>query len=101
MKVVGLSALLTGCLYPAENIPGTHFCYRLGQPQGHSVAWRIMSMKKSNDTILNRNRDLPACSMVPQPTAPVQTGPCTVYLCVSCRRQLCRDLIFLGWKLCY
>jgi len=29
-----------------------------------------MSMKNSSDTIGNRNRDLPACSAVPQPTAP-------------------------------
>jgi len=28
-----------------------------------------MSVKKSNDTIGNRTRDLPACSVVPQPTA--------------------------------
>jgi hypothetical protein len=28
-----------------------------------------MSMKKSNDTIGNRTRDLPACSAVPQPNA--------------------------------
>jgi hypothetical protein len=27
-----------------------------------------MSIEKSNDLILNRNRDLPACSIVPQPT---------------------------------
>jgi len=26
-------------------------------------------MKNSNDTIENRNRDFPACSAVPQPTA--------------------------------
>ena len=26
MKVVRLSALRTGCLHPARNIPGTHFC---------------------------------------------------------------------------
>jgi hypothetical protein len=26
MKVVRLSALCTGRLYPAGNIPGTHFC---------------------------------------------------------------------------
>ena len=31
---------------------------------------RNMSMKNSNDIIGNRNRDLPACSAVPQPTAP-------------------------------
>ena len=29
-----------------------------------------MSMKNSSDTIGNRTRDLPACSSVPQPTAP-------------------------------
>ena len=29
-----------------------------------------MPMKNSNDTIENRTRDLPACSAVPQPTAP-------------------------------
>ena len=51
-----------------ENIPGTHFCYRLSQPQGHSAAGR-MSMKNSIDTIGNRTRDLPTCSAVPQPTA--------------------------------
>jgi len=54
---------------PPGNIPGTHFCQRLGRPQGHSEAGRIMSMKNSNDTTGNRNRDLPACSAVPQPTA--------------------------------
>jgi hypothetical protein len=32
-----------------------------------------MSMKNSSDTIGNRNRDLPACSTVPQPTAPPRT----------------------------
>ena len=38
-----------------------------------------MSMKKSNDTIRNRTRDLPACSAVPQqttlPHAPEWYGP--------------------------
>jgi len=29
-----------------------------------------MSNKNSKDTIGNRNRDLPACGEVPQPTAP-------------------------------
>ena len=45
-------------LLPPGNIPGTHFCYRLSQPQGHTAAGRIMSMKNSNDTIGNRTRDL-------------------------------------------
>ena len=35
-----------------------------------------MSMKNSNDTIGNRNRDLPVCSAVPQSTA----APCAAGL---------------------
>ena len=69
-KVVTLSALCTGHIYTPVNIPGTHFCKRLNQPQGSSTAGRIMSMKNSNDTIRNRTRDLPDCSAQPQPTAP-------------------------------
>ena len=69
MKVVRLSALRTGRLYPPGNIPGIHFCQRLSRPQGYSAAGRIMSMKNSSDTIGNRTRDLPTCSAVPQPTA--------------------------------
>jgi hypothetical protein len=67
--VVALSALRTGRLYIPGNIPDTHFCYKLSQPQSHSAAVRIMSMKNSNDTIGNRTLDLPTCSAVPQPTA--------------------------------
>ena len=70
MKVVRLSALRIGRLYPSGNIPGTHFCQRLSRTQGHSEAERIMLMKNSNDTTGNRIRDLPACSAVPQLTAP-------------------------------
>ena len=69
-KIVRLSTVLTGRLYPPGNIPGTHFYYRLSLPQGHSAAGRNMSLKNSEDTIGNRARDLPACSAVPQPTAP-------------------------------
>jgi hypothetical protein len=43
---------------------------RLSRPQGHSAAGRIMSLKKSSDTIGNRTRDLPVCSAAPQPMAP-------------------------------
>ena len=38
---------------PPVNIPGTHLCWRLSQPQGHSAIGRIMSMKNSNDTSWN------------------------------------------------
>ena len=30
---------------PPGNAPGTHFCYRLSRPQGHSAIGRILSMK--------------------------------------------------------
>ena len=68
MRVVRLSALRTGRLYPTGNTPGTHICKRLSRTNGHSAAGRIMSMKNSNETIGDRTRDLPACSAVPQPT---------------------------------
>jgi len=45
MKVVRLLALRTGRLYQPGNIPGTHLCQRLSQPQGHSVAGRNVSEK--------------------------------------------------------
>ena len=53
-----LSALHTGRLYPSENIPGTHFCYRLRRPQGHSSARRITSLKNSSDTVRSRTFSL-------------------------------------------
>ena len=68
-----MSALRTGRLYPLGNMPGTHFCCRLSQPPGHCAAGRIISKKNSSDTIGNRTRDIPACSAVPQPTAPPRT----------------------------
>jgi hypothetical protein len=74
MKVVSLSALNTGHLYPQGNIPGTHFYYILSQPQGHSTAGRILSMKNFNDNIGNRTRGLLACRAGSQPTAPRGRG---------------------------
>jgi hypothetical protein len=70
IKVVRLWALRTGRLYLHSRYPWYHFCYRLSRPHGQSAAGRIMSMKNSNDTIENRTGHLPACSAVPQPTAP-------------------------------
>ena len=56
---------------PPGNILGTHLCFRMSRPQGHSAAGRTMSIKNTNDTIGKRSRDLPVCSAVPQPTAPL------------------------------
>jgi hypothetical protein len=53
--------------FTPRKIPGTHFCQRLSRTQGHSTAARIRPIEKSNDLIGNRTRDLPACSIVPQP----------------------------------
>jgi len=61
MKVISLSGLPTGRLYPPPlpgNIPDIHFCWRLSRPQFHSAAGRIMSMKNSNDTTGSRTCDL-------------------------------------------
>ena len=44
-KVVSLMHQLP---LPPGNTPGTHFCYRLSRPQGHSVTRGIMSLKNSN-----------------------------------------------------
>ena len=41
-----LSALRTGRLYPPGNTPGTHFCYKLSRPQGHSAIGRILCQWK-------------------------------------------------------
>ena len=68
IKVVRLSTLRIGCLYPPQIF--LLLTAVIGWPQGHNAAGKIMSMKNSNDTIINRSRDRPAWSAVPQPTAP-------------------------------
>jgi hypothetical protein len=50
--------------YPRER-PGTYCTGGWVDPRA-SATGRIMSMKKSSDTIVNRTRDLPICSAVPQ-----------------------------------
>jgi hypothetical protein len=38
---VSKSALRTGRALHLKNIPGTHFCYRLSEPQGHIAAENV------------------------------------------------------------
>jgi hypothetical protein len=66
MKRARLSALRNGHIDPSEDIPGTHFCYRLNRPRGHNAAGKKTFMKNPTG---NRTHDLPACSAEPQPTA--------------------------------
>jgi hypothetical protein len=84
MRVLRLSALCTGRHYPTRNIPGTHLCKRMRQPQVHSVA-------NSSDTIGNRTRELPACSALPQPTTPPRT-PFARKVYWNSPRDLCAQL---------
>jgi hypothetical protein len=67
---VRFSALRAGRLLPPKKIPGTHFCWRLDRPQVHSAAGRIRPIEKKIHIIGTRTRDVPASSIVPQPTTP-------------------------------
>jgi hypothetical protein len=64
---VRLSALSAGGPLPPRKILGTHFCYRLSRPLGHSAVGRIRYIEKIH-LIVTRTRDLLAYSIVPQPT---------------------------------
>jgi hypothetical protein len=64
---VRLSALRVGHPFTPRKIPGAHVCQRLSRLQGHSAAGRVVSIEKKI-IIRNRTLDLPACSLMPQPT---------------------------------
>jgi hypothetical protein len=92
-KVVRLSALRTGRLYPQE-IFLVHISFSdWVNPKNLSAARRIMSMKNSNNTIGNRTCDLPTCSAVPRPTAPpsalhLRSGIINLLICNLNHREL-------------
>jgi hypothetical protein len=108
--VVTLSALRTSRLYPQETFLVLISVRGWVQPQGHVAAGRIMSMKKSNDTIGNGTRDLLACSAVPQPTAPPSAPRPSQWLDLlvghnACRREACKITvqtvtIFVHFEIC-
>ena len=53
-------------------------------------------MKNSNDTIGNRTRDLPACSVVPQPIAPPRAprvAPSTSFRLAKAGRAALTDTV--------
>jgi hypothetical protein len=83
---------------PPGNTPGTHFCQRLSRPQSHSATGRIMSLKNSNDTIGNRTRDMPVCSVVPQPlrhrAPPVIIQKGTYMTHVEAKRNALKILVY-------
>jgi hypothetical protein len=61
------------------------------------VAGRIKSMKNSNDSIGNQTRDVPACSAVPQPTAPPRAplSACTLKIEPVVNLSLSRIIIII------
>jgi hypothetical protein len=71
-------------LSPRKN-PGTHFRQRLSQLHVRRSAERIRSTEKSSDIIGVRIRDLPACTIMFQPTT-LPRSP----------RQLCYITIILS-----
>jgi hypothetical protein len=70
---VRLPAIRAGRSLTHRKIPGTHFCLRLSRPQAIMRLEGIGQLKKSNDLIKDRSRDLPACSIVHQPSTPPRT----------------------------
>jgi hypothetical protein len=49
-QMISLSALSFSRPLPPRKIPGTHFWYRLSQPQGHSAAGRIRPIGEKSTT---------------------------------------------------
>jgi hypothetical protein len=81
---VRLSALRSDRPLP----PRTHSFWRLSRSQGHSAAGRMRSIEKPNYLIGTWTRDLPACSIVPEPTT-LPRAPVLLYCHCYYRKQKC------------
>jgi hypothetical protein len=54
-----------GKLYPARDIPGTTFVYKLSLSRGHSAVGRISYTKNHQKPVGNKTRNFPTFSEVP------------------------------------
>jgi hypothetical protein len=72
---VRLSAYAPAALYPQEDSWYAFLLEAESTPQGHNAAGKIRSTEKSDDLIGNRTRDLPAFSIIPQPTTLTRAPP--------------------------
>jgi hypothetical protein len=68
---VRLSALLPGPALPPERSSGTHLYQELSKPQGIVQLEGLGKSRKIKYLIGLRYRDLPACSIAPQPSTPL------------------------------
>jgi hypothetical protein len=66
-EAVSLTHRPSFTLYPPGRFP-VLISVKGSVTPGHSAAGRIRSIEESSNLIGNRTRDLPACSVVPQPT---------------------------------
>ena len=84
--------------FPPGNIPGTHFCYRRSRPQDQ-VRLEGLCQWKIPMTIVNRTRDLPACSVVPHKLRQLCTDGLHVpSIRPSETRRICQTAELQEWK---
>jgi hypothetical protein len=62
---VRLSAINADHILHSGNTPSNHICHSLGRSHGHSAIGNIVLVKNYNDTIRNRNSNIPIFSKAP------------------------------------
>jgi len=88
-----MKALRTGRFNPPGDTTGNHFFYKLSWPQVHSAVGRFKALQNPSDSFGNQTRDLPACSAVPQTTAPPRTRCHLVKKTLSSRKSQWRPFL--------